>query len=71
MIIIQVSHLFFFLSKIFNDLLSLFIFNSDAASLSSNNSNELLNDVLESQITPPLQQSSPGTSTGSTTAFVT
>lgn len=38
----------------------------DAVSLSSNNSNELLTDSLES---PNIQQSSPGISTGSTTAF--
>jgi hypothetical protein len=37
--------------------------NSDAASISSNNSNELLTDTLESQ------QTSPGLSTGSTTAL--
>lgn len=41
-----------------------FLFNTDAASLCSNNSNELSTDSLE-----PQQQSSPGVSTGSTTAM--
>ncbi|CAF3638893.1 unnamed protein product [Adineta steineri] len=46
----------------FNDSLT---DNSDGVSLSSNNSNEILNDIITET-----QQSSPGTSTGSTTAMV-
>lgn len=45
---------------------STFLFHTDAASLYSNNSNELSTDTMDS---PNIHQVSPGISTGSTTAL--